>query len=622
MRDISRWRKVLPIPLAGGMNAAEHRFFLRGRQFYELRNYRRTSGGLVPRPGWKRLSVDGSYLPAISAIGWCCGGVRYLKKDGTAVELLVGNNGKVYDLTQNPATALSYSGSATWSDAEACMAQWKDDCLIALGDVGTGKNLYYDASDGKLYDAGIDKPTGVSATPSGGGNIYGGVRFYRVLWYDAAKGWYSEPSDVVSVDFSDYLSTGGKATISHDAAPSWPRTLTAVYHVSDDRETWRVLEDSTDDTEDLTTLPLADARCDGEVVPACKYVLSTPGGMAFWANDAENGLPARVYRAYDATQPFTYGTYVDVGETGEPITGIIRWGDGVLVAKRESLHYVPLDASRSHGLLHGIGAVSHKSLVAVEGGVAFVAEDGIRFFNGQSAPFVGQDLSGPAAGARLFPLYRTWQETIDRDLLQHTFAAHLEEESIVLWFFRTDGNRNYSQIAIAWDYRRNELSIEDHFFWAAWPAPVENARYDRVRIVVPKGVVGTLGENVGDGAGATRPTWGTTGEGATATKLPAASVTEAEFSSGDDDPYVGSVIYLWDGTGKGQWRVVSSCDVDGDDVPAFYPDGAWDTIPDTTTKWMIGYKPLVFDLPSIGGGDEPGQEFQALDLDVLFAPKE
>jgi hypothetical protein len=594
--DKESWRKVLPIDMTGGMNTREDPHFLRGKKFQMLRNMRMSEGGKMKRKGWTK-----NHTTAMG-IGFCCGGFGYKTRDKTVIELVVGSDSNIYRTNANPPGALTKHGTFGWTATDtAAFAQWRDDCYIAVG--GTGAlNLLYDYSENKVYLAGMAAGAAMSAASGGAGNV-AELRYYRTIFYDTERARYGAPS--ASTAFTAATQKVALTGIPLYTADS-DRVIHRIIEVSLDDETWRILttlEDNTttvaeDDTADITTYALASTRY--EVIPNCRYVVSTGSGLLFWANDVTNSLPARMYRSLDADTPDSRATnYIDVGDTGEPITGLALWGDYVLAYKATALYAVTKDMTSQNRLPAEAGFICHGSAHELFGGVVGLALDGPRFFNGQSAPLIGRDTYSEQVGARSFELKRTWA-TIDKTRLALSTSAvfrYGNDDCLVAWYLQTDSSVNQSQIAIVWDYRRNELFVDDFAVWRVWECPVADTEERRVHGCFPFGFVGRLDYGVGDGAGAAAFIEGGT-LSATATSLVTDRVDLSTAGSG----HRGVQLHLYYGTGVDQALYVGSNDGSTFflDVGGSHDAGVFSPVPDATTLWMLGKRVLEWTCPASG----------------------
>lgn len=615
-------RMTLDLDVAGGMNTRDDPYFLRGAAFSMLRNYRRTDSGLRARKGWAKLHSEA--IPNLTIVHQ---GFGYKMRNGTVVELVAvhnGTNGSIFKMTNGTPTPVTTYDTFDWDeDAELTFCQWRDDCYITSGSTdGCGLNMRYDGAADALFSAGMKAPVGLAVVSGGAGNV-DETRYYRCIFVDAVKGYPSAPSDSEEITLATE-----KASITVPTYSGSGRTIHREVHVSSDDETWKLLiliEDNTttsaeDDNEDLADL--GDIPADRNIANypwVCKHVIGSQGGQLLWGNDVENNLPARVWRSISADEPEVIDeNFVDVGDTGEQITGMRLFGDGAWIQKTGSQHLIPLDVTRSHCVVPGIGGLAARGHVNVEGGIALSSHQGVRFFNGQSSPFVGGDPHG-GTSSRAFVLQRTW-DALDLTSLHTIFAAdfgRVGPRKGVGFFCRSSDDYTYSDQCIYWDYRRNEFAVDDFWgCWAAWEVPVEDSDEVELHGAFYPGFIARMDYGYRDGACVGDAVDLPPESGGTVSATSNTLESDRDDLDTTGDGYKGVQLTIYKGTGKGQHAFIAS-----NTATTFTIEGTFSVTPDTTSKWVLGHRDYRTDIPGIGVGD-PGVAFRAIEAQIHLAPPE
>ena len=623
MQDTRAGRKQLPVDLAAGMNTREDPSKLRGSAFRLLQDNDGAEGTIRIRKGWSKVNTT-----AISC-GYIIGGYAYKQRDGTVIELVVGDNDRIYKLAADgTVTSLTLHGSWDWDATYiATFAEWRDDCYITIAkpdtDTAAGTfNLRYDGAADAIFEVGLGAPSAPTAA-EGAAGLCDFTALYCVQFYDATKGYYGErgtPTAAITV-------TNKKVELTNipkwaDAAGSGTsKTIhRVIWRSTDTGTTWKVLTT----LENNTTTTYSDNTADQSVLTsptslsyefdACGITVLRSDGIVFFANDKANNLPARAYYADSADEPeHKYGNtttsgYIDVGSHTDPIMGAIAWQDGILWLKRNSRYYTPKDAFIAHRL-GGEGAVCHQGAVAVEGGIAYLSDAGPRYMTGGLAPFVGADEYGPQSGSRQFILKRTW-DTVAKDRLARACAHHDRTRAEVEWHVETDSTTNYCDLSIVWSYRTNKVEVRKRWLWKAWEVPVASSEEYRVHAAFPLGFVGRLNYGVGDGAGASAYV-----EGGTLSAMNTSLTSDKTDLNTTDNGYKGTRITIFYGTDQWDVQYVGSNNPSAFFLDGSFLDGSWSTNPDATSSWVLGMQDHIWDIDGITAGD-PGVTFIAHEAEL------
>lgn len=287
-----------------------------------------------------------------------------------------------------------------------------------------------------------------------------------------------------------------------------------------------------------------------------------------YTDESGTSLPSRV-RVSDIKNGESWSTngYFDVSSDDDYITGMASFGDFLVVFERDHIYlangWYPTNWS-SHMAVKGTGCVAHRSIQTIESphfgrALIFLAEDGIHIFQGGA--------SAPRISDRI-------QETINglnKSKLKYACSVNYKKRGIYLLFV-ADGSSTTNNVCILYDYFNNALSL--------WDIPASAAAIVENDTDVPECFTGdyqgfVLKQDQGNADG---------GDGDNGVVDSATTTTMVDGSkSWDVNEWQGVSVRITTGTGFGQERVIASNTSDTLTV------SAWDTDPDATSEYSIGF---------------------------------
>ena len=255
------------------------------------------------------------------------------------------------------------------------------------------------------------------------------------------------------------------------------------------------------------------------------------------------------------------------------------------------------------------GALSQNCIVTVDAEAYLMDERGIYMFDGANEVPIDlainpsiQPSSEPAADRV------NWQQS-------HKFHGIYDPKLDRVLFFVAMGTDAEPKYAFSYERRLRRWTLEQYRQGITASALLaDNKGRLRAWLGDENGLVWALGVSSKAIEGAAPSANGTirgTATGATSTTL---TDTAASFYV-TGDGLIGVPIYLYEGTGKGQWRIIKT-----NTATVLTIDTAWTTTPDTTTKYYVGaiewaLKSKWFPLSG------PAEKKRFMRLEVYYVPE-
>lgn len=459
-------RNVVQAYEAGGMNdfidSAQHGFGM----LKEMRNVRFRDGSWTVREGWAKSNTLA--MPWETAIGI----FAYRTTREHLRILVVGGDGNIYHDVDNFLAPVELTDAVVWdSTYRAKFCAWKDDCLITIGSVeGVQTNLRYDGRLGRCF--GVNFP-GPAAAPLlvdvGVGNVRTGVYDYYYTFYDnppTGTTTESMPSPISQIDLTGVdnrtirvhvQAYGGTGRTIHRRIYRRAQggEFNLVHTIDNNAALW---------WDDSVEIPAGGVAYLTERIPVCRYVSLNANGVPVWCNDVENNEPATIYISsgpdrIESIALDALGVLTGLQQAGghdDPITGPYSVRDGVIIAKRRSIHYLPRECELCERLISNVGCVAAATMQSIGSSVVFLSDEGPRVID-HGRP---EDVRFIGSNPRRFDLAEWW-ETVQKDRLQYACSVHFPSKSIIVWFVqccRDSGCHN--DTAIVWHYAMPSMSAE------------------------------------------------------------------------------------------------------------------------------------------------------------------
>jgi len=364
---------------------------------------------------------------------------------------------------------------ASWvSGYNAEMVQLYNKVYIANG-VDTLKK--YDGASIYSFTQ-ISKPTGVTATNlSGVSGTF--TRSFRISAFNAVGETIASDALLIANTPQDLINT----TIRLNWTTSSPASSVAGYGVygfdQGDERLITTLDASTlrydykgvPDPSQLVAAPLADSTSG----PVAKFVIVYKDKIIL-GNLVNEGRPSAISWSGGGSNVDKFnwrygGGNLDIDkDSGDYITGLIEFQDQVIVFKQRSIWSVTFTAQDGlviptlKQIMRGVGAVSHRTIKAVENDVFFLSRKGV-YTLGNEAQFLANQLRTNEISAKVRPLF----QTLTPAQLQQACAVY-NDNKYRLAYPSTTSSKNTKEII----YDRERLAWMGPNTYPATPAIYEN----------------------------------------------------------------------------------------------------------------------------------------------------
>ncbi len=320
---------------------------------------------------------------------------------------LTGDSTALYAAYQNSAAVITPIGSLDGTRMTMAAfpgAYGKDDCVFVSG-AGTLFKIRYDTNYSPviLYaNWGVDAPTDTSfgGSTAAGTALPGGDYKLQFTYVHAGTGAESNgsPVSVITVTAGDKITTSGRATsadtqVTHQNIYISPPDAADTYFFQ--QTTTALSPDFTDlDDLDLTRpIPTDNTPPDDTYEDFCVHL-----ARIFWARVDAKGERGRVYYSPPG-RPDSVQGFIQLSSDDEETQKVVVFGGQLYLFTRAYIYRIdglsePFIFSRTPS---GVGTNYPFSVVSTKRGVFYLADDGIRVFDG-----VNCELINFAATGRLF----------------------------------------------------------------------------------------------------------------------------------------------------------------------------------------------------------------------------
>lgn len=349
--------------MGGGLNVGADPTDIEDNEFSSLINWYPWAKRLKRRAGTSRVSGE-AYGYAEDITG------AYAYKTGTGVwTLLVGGQSSLGYLSGASLVQMSNIGSAIASNYYPwSMKQYKN--VVYATRFGCTSVLRTEAN--YVADAGISAPGSAPTLADGGaGNLEAGDYIGVVTFYNSDSGAESDPSDNSST-----LTLGASKQIA------WSGIPTSTNPQVNARRLYRTMHDQEGEyyfvaqINDNTSTTYTDNAIQSELGVQASFENGLPPGNILyleifserlWATDGTN----LYFSAFGLPESFYALDFLQINpDDGHKMSGLLNYGDRLLVGKTNGLHYLTgTDAStfQLQTISDRHGVYSHHSMKAAEG---------------------------------------------------------------------------------------------------------------------------------------------------------------------------------------------------------------------------------------------------------------
>jgi hypothetical protein len=303
------------------------------------------------------------------------------------------------------------------------------------------------------------------------------------------------------------------------------------------------------------------------------------------ANVYEDGiwLPSRI-RISDIKNGESWQTngYIDLASDDDSITGITSFNNMLVAFERKHIYlcdgFYPTNWSNSLAV-NGTGCIAFRSIQTIESPIygtclIFLAEDGLHYYQGgKFAP----KISLKNYDGKIIDRIHNTINGLSRAYMPYACSVNYKKRGLYILFATSSGGTT-NDTAIVYDYINDAFSI--------WDVPASSAciyEQSGLPLLFTGDYSGfVLQQDSGNADGCA-------GDHGTATAGGNTTLTDST-KSWTVNAYQGCRVRIMGGTGMGQERTISS---NTDTILTV--SSAWDTNPDTSSEYSIGYIKAYYD---------------------------